>query len=156
MLAAAWLTAAATGLLALFAVITAIFAIKAYGGQSIEVRLLIAERKREAEQRHRAQRAQVFTWPGEAPLRDAEDIRAAAFIRNSSSQPVYEISIGWAGTAQAAVPRLMPGQEYCVPGAGTSAADGTHAEFRDAAGVRWRTTSAGDLKELQVSSDDDR
>jgi hypothetical protein len=37
MLAAAWITAIATGLLAIFAVVTAVFAIKAFGKQSEEV-----------------------------------------------------------------------------------------------------------------------
>jgi hypothetical protein len=114
--------------------------------QAQEIRDSLAERQRDREQRRRAQAAQVFTWPGEAP--HAGDVRTAAFICNSSSQPVYDVRIGWGGGEHATLPSLMPGRDHVVPGAGTSAAEGTHVEFRDAAGVRWRTTSAGELTEL--------
>ncbi len=159
---ATWVGAVATALLAVGAGLTVYYARKAFIAQSQqlrdqqeinrlqvqEIRESLAERKQGREQRRRAQAAQVITWPGDAPLDNDEDIRTAAFVRNSSSQPVYDVRIGWGGDSQASLGSLMPGDEHVVRGAGTSAADGTHAEFRDAAGVRWRTTSAGKLTEL--------
>jgi len=90
MLAATWFTAIATGLLAIFAVVTAWYARKAFREQSEEVRTLkeqlsdqralsmmqtpvlelqakelqesLAERIREAQARRRAQASQVFAW----------------------------------------------------------------------------------------------
>jgi hypothetical protein len=88
MLAAAWITAGATGLLALFAVVTAWYARKAFRKQAEEVRILkeqqkdqqnlsaaqtpvlklqatdleqsLAERQRDREQRQREQASRVF------------------------------------------------------------------------------------------------
>jgi hypothetical protein len=90
MLAAAWLATVATGLLAILAIVTAIFAIKAFGKQSGQLKLQqlqledqhtvnakqievlqlqaqelnssLEERKREAGERHRAQATRVFVW----------------------------------------------------------------------------------------------
>jgi hypothetical protein len=107
------------------------------------------DRRHEWEQRKRAQAAEVFTWADEEPFEDnPRDIRLAAFVRNASSRPVYDVRIGWARTTATSVPFLMPGADHVVPGAGTSISEGTYAEFRDSAGLRWRTTSHGELTEL--------
>lgn len=143
-----WLTAILTGVLAVGALVTAVFAFLAFRKQSQEVALLQEQDRRDIEQRRRAQAAQVFTWPGKAPLHGEDDMRDAVFIRNTSAQPVYDISIGWGGQADALLPVLMPGDEHAVRGAGTSAAKGTFAEFRDTAGAWWRTTSEGELTDL--------
>jgi hypothetical protein len=46
---------------------------------------------------------------------------------------------------------LPPDEENVIPGAGSSVADGTvpiRIDFRDAAGVRWRAASRGELTEV--------
>jgi hypothetical protein len=71
--------------------------------------------------------------------------------RNAGHQPIYGISLGWGATGQQSWPALLPDCEHIIPGAGSAVADGTApiwAEFRDAAGIRWRTTSHGELTEL--------
>lgn len=124
------------------------FAFLAFRKQSQEVALLQEQDRPDIEQRRRAQAAQVFTWPGKAPLHGEDDMRDAAFIRNTSAQPVYDVSIGWGGHAGALLAVLMPGDEHAARGAGASATKGTSAESRDAAGAWWRTTSAGVLTDL--------
>jgi hypothetical protein len=152
MLVATWLTAVATSVLAVFAFFTAVLAYAAFRKQSAEVGALIEDRNREAAQRHRAQAAQVFTWVGELPLSDGEAPRPAACVRNTSGQPIYDINVGWGSSFGAGTWRvLLPGNEDAIKGAGTSVADGTvpiWIEFRDAAGVRWRATSRGELTEV--------
>ena len=63
-----WATAA------VLAIVTAIFAILAFRKQSAEVSLLQEQVLRDAMARHRAQATQVFTWPGQAPLYDDDDM----------------------------------------------------------------------------------
>lgn len=101
-----------------------------------------------AQERRRAQATEVFTWAGDDPGVRTEEPRLAGFVRNASSRPIYDISIGWGGAGADSTPALLPGKDYVARGAGLSAMQGTHAEFRDAAGLRWRTTSAGLLTEL--------
>jgi hypothetical protein len=152
MLVATWITAIATLVLAVFAFITAVLAWAAFRKQSAEVDALIKDRNSEAAQRRRAQAAQVFTWVDEQPVHDGEAPRPAACVRNTSRQPVYDINVGWGSSFGAGTWRvLLPDEENAIPGAGSSVADGTapiRIEFRDAAGVRWRTTSRGELTEL--------
>ena len=76
-----WIGAIATALLAVGAGSTVYYARKAFTAQSQqlsgqqeinrlqaqEIRESLAERKRDREQRRRAQAAQVFTWPDETP-----------------------------------------------------------------------------------------
>ncbi len=151
LLAATQITAVATAGLALFAAVTAVFAFLAFRKQSAEVRLLQQQAERDIEQRRRHQAAHVFAWVGRRPLHNPADIRPAACLRNTSRQPIYSVSLGWGATGQQTWPVLLPDSEHAIPGAGSAVADGTAAiwaEFRDAAGVRWRTTSLGELNEL--------
>ena len=60
LIAAAQLTAVATTILALFAIVTAVFAFLAFLKQSREVGLLQEQAAREARERRRAQAAKVF------------------------------------------------------------------------------------------------
>ena len=148
LIAATQWTAVATIVLAAFAILTAVFAILAFRKQSAEVGMLQEDRKREAEERRQAQAAQVFTWVGERPVHASDPPQAAAFVRNTSRQPVYNISMGWGDTGQQRWPVLLPDGEHVFPGAGSSVADGTFPiwiEFRDAAGARWLATSRGEL-----------
>jgi hypothetical protein len=167
--AATWTGAIATVLLVFGAVATALYARNAYREQSRQTReireqtrLLQEQADRDIRQRHRAQATQVFTWVEMRPYDGkAEDMRPAARIKNASGQPVYDIELGLGlGVDKARVDRrlpvLMPGNDYELVGLGTDFADGRGQiwiTFRDAAGVRWRTTSDGRLTELPGEPD---
>jgi hypothetical protein len=158
LLMATWTGALASVGLLIGAAITAWYARRAFREQSQEVALLQEQvkneqcnRTREAADRRKAQAAKVFIW-----VTDPEDQSGPVVnVRNTSEQPVYELAITW---ADAAVPMpvvtsdggpFMPGVEnaFDVPGlAGTDIA--VWLDFRDAAGLRWRTTSRGDITEL--------
>ncbi len=149
--AATWIGAIATVGLSIGAGVAAIFAIMAFRKQSEEVRFLQSEAAREIRERRRAQATQVFAWADERPMANDADMRLAACLRNASQQPIYDIRLGWAETAQGSRGVLLPGEEHVMPGAGAVIADGkvpVWAEFRDCAAVRWRTTSRGELTEL--------
>ncbi len=146
LLVATQVTAVATGVLAFFAIVTAVFAYLAFREQSVEVGLLQRQAARDSEQRRREQAAHVFAWVEQRPYDG--DMRAAACVRNTSQQPVYDIRLGWGDGGQQTWPVMLPGEEHVFPGAGSMVADGTApvwAEFRDTAGIRWRTTSTGKL-----------
>jgi hypothetical protein len=154
LIAAAQITAVATAVLAAFAILTTVFAIRAFRKQAQEVAILEYQTKRDIEQRRRAQAAQVFTWVGERSVHDGEASRPAACVRNSSGQPVYDISVGWGRAGAETWPVLLPGDENAARGAGSDVARGIvpiRIEFRDASGVRWRATSEGELTELPPS-----
>jgi hypothetical protein len=157
LLAATWMSAVATVLLFAGAVFTVIYAGKAYREQTRQTRLLQEQAGRDIMQRRRAQASQVFTWVEKRPFNgDDKDLRAAACIKNTSSQPVYDIELGLSpgpgkGSEQR-WPVLMPGADDQRPGLGTDFADGrrqTWITFRDSAGVRWQATSDGQLTEIQ-------
>jgi hypothetical protein len=57
-----WLPAVFTGVLAVGAIVTAVFAILAFRKQSTEVRILQEQAQRESEQRLRSQASRVFVW----------------------------------------------------------------------------------------------
>ncbi len=144
------MTAVATATLAAGAIVTAIYAIRAFRSQSAEVGLLQEQASRGSKQRHQEQAIRIFTWAEQRPLNGPDDMRPAACLRNTSQQPIYDISPGWGTSEQHSRPVLLPGGEHIITGAGSSVADGTApvwAEFRDAAGNRWRTTSTGELAE---------
>ena len=143
---ASQLTAVATAVLAVFAVVTAVFAFLAFRQQSTELGLLQRQAGRDFAERRRAQAAQVFVSVAGMPPAPPDEIR----LSNTSRQPVYDL-VAWAGDAEPVrVPLLMPGDVYPFF-AGWADADGTMPvvwlEFRDAAGARWRTTSRGELTE---------
>jgi hypothetical protein len=109
---AAQLTAAATLALAVLALATAILAFMAWRKQSREVsdqaemlrlqaeefRQLATDREREAQERRRAQAAQVYVWikslPPDLDL-DLDPYRVVARVRNASPQPVYRLHCRW-------------------------------------------------------------
>jgi hypothetical protein len=144
LIAATQITAVATAILAVFAIVTALFAIQAFRKQSDEVSMLQQDRQREAEERRMPQAAQVITWVGERRVHDGEAPQPAACVRNTSRQPVYDVSVGWGSSGAGAWRVLLPDEENAIPGAGSSVADGTvpiRIEFRDAAGARPATAS---------------
>jgi len=150
-LVAAQITAIATALLSLLAMVTAAFAVLAFQKQSAEVATLQRQASRDGEDRHRAQAVQIYAWADQRPYEDdPADLRTAACLMNGSGHPIYDVRLGWGTSAQQRLPVLLPSKEYVIPGAGTSVADGSApvwAEFRDAAGNLWRTDSTGQLVE---------
>jgi hypothetical protein len=156
LLAATQFTAIATAILAAGAMVTSVFAYLAFRKQSAEVGLLQRQAARDSEQRRRDQAAHVFAWAEQRPYDDDPgDMRAAACLRNTSRQPVYNIRLGRGTTGEQTKLVLLPGEDHVILGAGSRVADGTSlvwAEFRDAHDVRWRTDSVGELKELPTRS----
>ena len=148
LIAATQFTAVATGVLALFAIVTAVFAFLAFRKQSNEVGLLVEQADREAEDRRKAQAAKVFVAVGGLTPDMADEVR----MRNSSDQPIYDLAASCADGAELQrVPHLMPGDEYLFFAAAPADAavpPVAWLDFRDAAGLRWRTTSRGQLTGL--------
>jgi hypothetical protein len=180
------LTAAATLALAIFAFLTAALAYLAWRKQSKEVsdqaemlwlqagelRQAAAEREREADARRRAQAELVYMW--HAPVQVETEEKASpvmtieAYVRNSSSQPIYDIYFEWEMFTD--VPNglgriddeIYHGEAPLMPGA--MAVDRAPVEphliagwldevsvavtFRDRAGVWWRTNASGFLEDL--------
>lgn len=106
--------------------------------------------------RRRAQAAQVFILIDEARTLKAQTILKAA-ARNTSSQPVYDLWVQWRtddgefGDATSR-PQLLPAaaerfEQSWTTAAGITGTD-VSLDFRDAAGLRWRTTGRGILTEL--------
>jgi hypothetical protein len=152
LLAAAWTSAIATMALVVGAGITAAYAIRAFRKQSEQTRLLQEQVARDIGLRCRAQASRVFAWVEQRAFNgNPEDMRAAACIRNTSSQPVYDVALGLGETQDQRWPVLMPGDEHVTPGLGTAFANAQRpawATFRDSAGIRWHTTADGQLTEL--------
>jgi hypothetical protein len=174
-LAAAWSTAVATGLLALFAVFTAWYARKAFREQSKEVGLLQqqghaqqGEQERQAEERRREQAARVYVTTKflaghEASAGDefvagrgAQASAVTATVHNTSGQPVYDVRVHWWNAnhgAQADHAELLgaigPGQDRRtdrqVPDGHGAANYIPVAYFRDAAGLGWTVLPDGHL-----------
>jgi hypothetical protein len=130
--------------------------------QAAELRESIEDRKRETEQRRRAQASRVFIWeergedevnfpPGSPPAP-----WVTAWVVNTSEQPVYSVIISWhighRPEARRHLAPLMPGAEAkdtkSVPPGTAPAVFGAVAFFRDAAGVTWRTRPDGQLEEI--------
>jgi hypothetical protein len=141
-----------TWVLAGGAIVTAYYARKAFREQSKEMRLLKeqvkdqqCEREREAAERRRAQAVKVFVAVGGLTPDMAELVR----ICNSSDQPIYDLAASRADNAELQrLPHLMPGDVY--PFHAAAPVDATVSpvvwlDFRDAAGLHWRTTSRGEL-----------
>ena len=136
--AATWIAAIATGVLAIGAIVTAIYAIKGYRRQSQQTRILQEQAERDIAQRRRSQASQVLACIEPRPLRDhAQDLRLAACIRNTSNQPVYDIVLGLEEDMGHGKPVLLPNEEMVLPGLGIAFVKGelVWATFRDAAGV---------------------
>jgi hypothetical protein len=145
LIAATQFTAVATAVLALFAFVTAVFAFLAFRKQSKEVGLLQQQATREAGERRKAQAVQVFVAVGGLTPDMTDEVR----LVNSSGQPIYDLAASWADGAELQrVPHLMPGDVYpffTAAPADAAAPPVVWLDFRDAAGLRWRTTSQGQL-----------
>jgi hypothetical protein len=123
-----------------------VFALNAYRKQSREVELLQKQFDRDSAERRRAQAAQVFVWVSQRKP-------DKAFVMNSSKQPVYDLVVSLPD-GDKTYKHLMHESTLDFHDVGTAASDGTftvRCTFRDAAGVRWRTTARGLLTEIVVS-----
>jgi hypothetical protein len=134
--------------------------------QADEMRQAAADRQRAADGRRRAQAAQVFLWTErkqDPATPDAAPRVLHVHVKNSSSQPVYELELQWHdGSAPWGDPDrhphpLMPGEQadWSRPKTGSGVISGLDAVavFTDAAGARWRRHSDhGELDELSGSA----
>ena len=150
-----WLTAAFTGLLAVFAIITARYAREAFRQQSVEVSDLLEERKREAEERRRAQASMVFVWHVRSTIQQmgqpAVD-RVTVHLWNTSGQPIYDVRFVWRGFHGTGVTirdqPLMPGDQDAdvrTMEVGLNPAPIGAVIFHDRNDVWWRALPGGKL-----------
>ena len=167
----AQLTAIANVVFAVFAVVTAFYARRAFRAQSDELTLQRHQFAQDQADRRRAQATRVFLWavveadPSVTQVQTAVTGRSpdqivTAHVKNSSQQPVYEIEVIW---RQGAALRgsgelrgvLMPGAavevKTTLPEAHSAAVKAQSIQpavrFRDAAGVTWEMDSNGRLEE---------
>lgn len=178
MLAAAWVTAAATVGLLVGAAVTAVFAIRAFGAQSREVSLLQeqveterSEREREATERRREQAARVYVtltgYVGSLARAGKEflgsvDARAPSVtptVHNTSEQPVYGLRVHWiAGDPAFQVGvddcgTLSPGQEVSCSGFsqdGATSGDASSGGQREGLNHRRRRTNRSGMPDLRT------
>jgi hypothetical protein len=166
-----WITAIATAGLLIGAIITAIYAARAFGKQAEGFAILKEQSQREAEQRKIAQASQVFIWTGttqtpyiEGAVRSiAPAVAIIAHLKNTSPQPVYDVHIVWRKLETAwdqpdfIGPVLLPGQEEDrqrlidpnYPGQENLAQFGAVAHFRDATGWHWRANTDGPPTDIE-------
>jgi hypothetical protein len=180
MLAAAWISAISTVGLLIGAVVTAVFAIRAFREQSREVGLLQeqvvaerTEREREAEERRRAQAARVYVTLSRFRGRRANSgnehvggigARAPSVsvtVHNTSEQPIYDLRVHWIADTPAVQVgaedlrgTLGPHEEVRAEREIPEGVAPEHftavACFRDAAGARWTLGPLGDLDPVPV------
>jgi hypothetical protein len=159
-----WITAIATAVLAMFAIITAYYARKAFSDQSREVAILAEENERQALERRRSQASQVFVL-AEPDIREGEPISSIEVtVKNTSRQPIYDLNLLWRDETGEWIELgdpvdlrvLLPddqhkwgtGIEPSLPiqsFLGDPYLIGAAIIFRDAAGVHWRLDSDGQL-----------
>jgi hypothetical protein len=164
------LTAIGTLGLAVLALATAIVAGLAFWKQSQEVDTLAEQNKRDIEERRRDQASRVFvhtemTSPEKQP---AQGIQRAliAHVKNSSQQPVYELTVTWPDRyARADEPDyltvLMPEEQRdftrnlppnTLP-RHPRPLSGILVEFRDRNQLWWRTSPDGRLEEVKPGTE---
>lgn len=130
--------------------------------QASELDESLKERKREAEQRRRAQASRVFFKADWYPVEE-DKIGVRVQVVNSSDQPVYIASLSWhPGSDELSEPRLLstirpeaqrdPTDSSIYLWHLPSGTDMTSSEavltFRDASGIIWTRTSGVVLTEL--------
>jgi hypothetical protein len=161
LLAATQITAVATMVLAVGALVSAVFAFLAFRKQSIEVKTLLEDHRSEAAERHREQAVRILLWEEHASRRhkpEGEPIHVVlAHILNSSNHPIYDTMLYWyhgnnlAGHAYV-LGHFMPGKEIAVEHEDPDNI-GPHAvlEFRDINGAEWQARPDGTLKEIRLA-----
>ena len=166
LLGATILTAKATMWLAILAAVTAVFAVGAFAIQFWQLRDQLGERKREAQERRRAQAVLVYlqelkTSPTFAPARDLDLYTIMARVHNTSQQPVYDLHYQWHVDGQPVREdygddfkrgSLMPNEnaETTIDFRRDVRPERVRAIviFRDRAGVWWSTSADGQLAEI--------
>lgn len=124
--------------------------------QAEELKQVAGDRERDAQERHRAQALQVYTWE---TREGAEPTEIVAHVRNTSQQPIYDVQLHWwpepdpndtddEETSATLIGDLMPGTEYNEPADELGPYACSAISFRDRAGVWWQTMPNGRLKEL--------
>jgi hypothetical protein len=158
---ATWVTGIATAVLAVFAIITAWYARKAFRKQAEEVGLLLEQANRDIDERRRAQAVRVFLGV------EADGTRPVIpYARNASEFPVYSAKIWyWAGKTEGSGEvtgsdppgDIMPGQTKPASQAISPDEPRKHAflTFRDAQGVYWIRTPSGEVWEASHLSEAD-
>lgn len=164
------LMAVANVTLTAFAIVTAVLAGLAFRKQSREVKdqadllkvqsdqLELQRRQFDQDQaeRRRAQAAQVFIMIERVESRDGV-LTMTATASNTSPLPVYDLWVQWRSRSgdfgiPNVDPQFPPGSTKAFNGAWTDHARlsglSVSLDFRDAIGVRWRTTERGILTEL--------
>ena len=160
-----WITAIATVGLLIGAIITAIYAIRAFREQSREVGILLEQNDRDIRDRRRDQASRVFVheerYTYHAVGKPSEkDI--TAYVHNTSEQPVYDVAFRWHSWGEPYTENrrdepLMPGAKdhdsARVPLDADPEQFGAFVIFRDRAGVRWRAHPDGRFDEIEPGSD---
>jgi len=153
LLGATILTAIATVILAVGAIVTAVLAYLAFRRQSQEVGILIEQNKRDIDERRRSQAVRVFVG---APQGLTNDM--AMFARNASEFPVYDAEIwflqGGGLSPGDKLGTIMPGSQKDVRKRGRRDAVATAVlTFRDAEAVRWIRLPDGAVSEQEPDAD---
>jgi hypothetical protein len=147
------LTAVFTAILGVGAIVTGILAGLAFRKQAQEVGLLLEQNKRDAEERRRAQAAQVFTG---TPQRTREDTGLRPYVMNASDSPVYDARLWRADSDGLPEPDdlgvIMPRENISsdrgpIYGTRDTALWDAILTFTDAAGYRWIRMPDGALTE---------
>jgi hypothetical protein len=143
----AWLTALATIGLLVFAVLTALAAFVALAKQSHEVRVLVGQAERDAEDRRRAQAAGVYVVVPGPGHPDSDRM----IVRNASAAPVFDLRLFYGPDMRRGpeAPVLLPGEPWTMYADVVTPDTPLRLEFTDATGRRWRTTSRGALAETE-------
>lgn len=135
--------------------------------QAAELRESLDERKREAAERRQAQASRVFISAQPSPEGTDPIDSIAVRIVNTSQQPIYDLIFSWRdGTGEWKEPPRPPRLPVLMPGESASpfvtslvpslpresflldtSLLAAGAVFRDAAGLRWRLRSDGQLDE---------
>lgn len=169
LLAPTWVTAAFTIVLAVGAIVTAVFAVRAFRAQSSELAALRKDRRRDALDRHRSRAALVYVTAGfssevrtdaDPPgfIRLPRDARVSASVHNTGLQPVYDVRVHWVDAAKGSqagdadiIGTLPPGGdrqvERVVPDSTVQDQLVPVVFFRDATGLRWTLLADGRLEE---------
>jgi hypothetical protein len=174
LLFATQLTAIATAVLAVFAILTAFYARQAFRKQSREVAILTEQNEREILDRRRDQASRVFIWAEADTGPDRQDQTVPGLVthvRNASDRPVYDGLIRIRDASRpievrpftSAFPVLMPGDQVDTAHGFTEPVpvplfwrDNSRFQaavrFRDAAGVHWRLGTDGQSAEQPQTS----
>jgi hypothetical protein len=141
------ISAIATAVLALFAIVTAAYAIRAFGKQSQEVGLLVEDSRRQADERRKSQAARVFIEISDPP----HHLGGYVHVVNASDFPVYNAKF-WDFDVTGIKERdelgtIMPGVRSSDEIVILAAATRAFLTFHDSAGVRWIRMPGGGLRE---------